>query len=648
MSDSNKIQYYKQFTEDFLKENNLMESPKKNMHCIDPAHEDVHPSAHFYEDKNIVKCFGCGKTFDIYDALGFQYGLKSFKDQLAKAEELYGPVPDSYDATPQTSISIDKQLQPVDSDYVTVDQTVFFEDCNRTLNKINDEGMLYLKSRGISLDTANQFKLGHYWSDQYPPNRLVIPTSKYTYNTRSIDAGSNIKYCRLASMPVVLFNKEALNQKRYPVFIVEGELDAISIEQLGFKAVALGSASNIGLISTREDLDKLEYPMIIALDHDETGSKRSNDLRDKLDKKSIQYVVSDSLYGNFKDANECLVNEPDEFKKRLESAVMLSLQMKSAVSEKKAEELEWYKSQSVKSHKDAYIQDRMLQLEPISTGYSKLDEVLNGGLQPGRVYTIGAISSLGKTTFFNQMAESISSDGTSVLYYTLEMSESELNSKGVSRNTFKVCMANPGILSTSDAKTSNEVDKFWRNRSDFSENDKKIIKYATDDYFENGAHLYIHDDVSSLSDIRKGVVTHIRVTEELPIVFVDYLQIMPPNEKGLTDKANMDGIILGLKDMARKYNIPIVVISSFNRQNYGQQANMTAFKESGSIEYSSDVVIALEFSAINDNEGNYNEVDERAKDIRNVDVVILKNRNGKSGARIHYAFYTRYSFFYEK
>lgn len=75
---------------------------------------------------------------------------------------------------------------------------------------------------------------------------------------------------------------------------------------------------------------------------------------------------------------------------------------------------------------------------------------------------------------------------------------------------------------------------------------------------------------------------------------------------------------------------------------------MTAFKESGSIEYSSDVVIALEFSAINDNEGNYNEVDERAKDIRNVDVVILKNRNGKSGARIHYAFYTRYSFFYEK
>ena len=75
---------------------------------------------------------------------------------------------------------------------------------------------------------------------------------------------------------------------------------------------------------------------------------------------------------------------------------------------------------------------------------------------------------------------------------------------------------------------------------------------------------------------------------------------------------------------------------------------MTAFKESGSIEYSSDVVIALEFSALSDDETSYNEVVERSKAIRNVDVVILKNRNGQSGARIHYAFYTKYNYYYEK
>ena len=75
---------------------------------------------------------------------------------------------------------------------------------------------------------------------------------------------------------------------------------------------------------------------------------------------------------------------------------------------------------------------------------------------------------------------------------------------------------------------------------------------------------------------------------------------------------------------------------------------MTAFKESGSIEYSSDVVIALEFSALSEDEKSYDEVQERSKAIRNVDVVVLKNRNGQSGARIHYAFYTKYNYYYEK
>lgn len=154
----------------------------------------------------------------------------------------------------------------------------------------------------------------------------------------------------------------------------------------------------------------------------------------------------------------------------------------------------------------------------------------------------------------------------------------------------------------------------------------------------------------TIDDIERDVMNHIKITSELPVVFIDYLQIIPPSEseKGLTDKARMDSIVLRLKDISRKYNIPIVVISSFNRQNYGQQANMTAFKESGSIEYSSDVVIALEFSALSDDETSYNEVVERSKAIRNVDVVVLKNRNGQSGARIHYAFYTKYNYYYEK
>lgn len=151
-------------------------------------------------------------------------------------------------------------------------------------------------------------------------------------------------------------------------------------------------------------------------------------------------------------------------------------------------------------------------------------------------------------------------------------------------------------------------------------------------------------DVKNIID---AVKKHIKITGKSPVVIIDYLQIMPVSEKGLTDKANMDSIILSLKQLAREYNVPVVVISSFNRQNYTQQVNMTAFKESGSIEYSSDVVIGIQFSQLSSGSENYNELNERAKEIRYVDAVILKNRNGMSGISIHYAFYAKYSYFYE-
>ncbi len=46
----------------------------------------------------------------------------------------------------------------------------------------------------------------------------------------------------------------------------------------------------------------------------------------------------------------------------------------------------------------------------IKTGFSKLDEKLGGGLHNGRLYGLGGISSLGKTTLALNIAENIATD----------------------------------------------------------------------------------------------------------------------------------------------------------------------------------------------------------------------------------------------
>ncbi|MBR5913630.1 MAG: hypothetical protein IK062_09370 [Selenomonadaceae bacterium] len=66
------------------------------------------------------------------------------------------------------------------------------------------------------------------------------------------------------------------------------------------------------------------------------------------------------------------------------------------------------------------------------------------------------------------------------------------------------------------------------------------------------------------------------------------------------DKAKIDDIVLKLKSFQRETNTTFIVVSSFNRQNYAAQVSFESFKESGNIEYSADVVWALQLNIVND------------------------------------------------
>ena len=70
---------------------------------------------------------------------------------------------------------------------------------------------------------------------------------------------------------------------------------------------------------------------------------------------------------------------------------------------------------------------------PTSTGFPRLDEVLSGGMREG-LTVIGAISSLGKTTMAQQIADNVAQSGQDVLFISLEMARTELMSKSISRD----------------------------------------------------------------------------------------------------------------------------------------------------------------------------------------------------------------------
>ena len=70
-----------------------------------------------------------------------------------------------------------------------------------------------------------------------------------------------------------------------------------------------------------------------------------------------------------------------------------------------------------------------------ATGFPELDMALSGGFVAG-LHCIGAISSIGKTTFVLQMGDNIARNGVPVIIFSLEMRPEQLVAKNVSRNMY--------------------------------------------------------------------------------------------------------------------------------------------------------------------------------------------------------------------
>jgi len=249
---------------------------------------------------------------------------------------------------------------------------------------------------------------------------------------------------------------------------------------------------------------------------------------------------------------------------------------------------------------DAFVQDLTHPSPGYWSGFSHLDAVI-GGLRPG-VFVIAAAPSAGKTTFIKQMADQVAecNDGVPVLFFSYEQSASELRRKTLAR------------LSKIDNQRIRE--------GKVQEGDLAVaVEYIR----RFGRRLKVIE-----ADVRHnvGMIRLIAQREKhqagkSPVIFIDYLQIMPAADLKMKDKrAEVDSLVSELRRLARDIDVPVIVISSMSRAYY-DQAKVEGFKESGGIEYGADLAAIMSVQA---------ETPDRTE--RSIDLVILKNRNG--GRRI--------------
>lgn len=530
--------------------------------------------------------------------------------------------------------------KPVKEEFQQTDYSNFFLQANKNL-KLTDY------HRGISLDTLNQFKVGFVqeWRHPKAPDsvptspRLIIPTSKNSYLAR--DTRENLsdilkQYAKSKVGSMSIFNIDALLLSENPVFVVEGEIDALSIIDVGGEAVGLGSVSMVNrlLEILQNAMQKPTKPLIIALDDDKSGQAAAAKLSEGLDKLNISYFVY-NFTKPYKDANEFLMQDRKGFADKV-----------TAVNENPEKAIYQANHSNFSFLQDFVntIAESAVDTPYIATGFPEFDNALDGGLYEG-LYILGAISSLGKTTFALQICDNIAKIGNDILIFSLEMSKYELIAKSISRLTLLDVLTNSGDIR--NAKTARGITTGSR-YAKYSAMENEIIQRAIGNYGKFAKNVYIHEGIGDIgvSQVRKTIAEHIRITGKKPVILIDYIQILSPTDVRATDKQNMDKSTLELKRISRDFKIPVLAISSFNRESYKSAVSYASFKESGAIEYSSDILIGLQLAGAGSKSFDVDAA--KAKEPREIELVILKNRNGKTGQKIGYEYFPKFNYFQEK
>ena len=616
----------------------------------------THDSFNINSKTNLFKCFSTGKTGNVYNLL---LDLKHNHDETINLLNEF---------LKQKNIQIKKIGQSDEQGNPKEETSRNNEETKISFNQLYVEGVKEINqkqenlfiSRGISREVQEKYKLGYIskgfneiikaykkeygekspFSEKMNKNfdnyKYIIPVSEDYFFLRSDVPNVKPKEYKLMGYPSKLFNEEYMSLENEVIFICEGIFDSLSFEELGYKSISLG-----GVVNQNKLIDLLDKKnvFVIAFDNDEAGRSATESFIEKLQSKNQLSMVFE-FDEKYKDINEYLIADRMGLKSKVSEFVK---NLENEIERLKKPDLTIYRLEE-------YFKDLETNKEKkaIKTNFGPLDDYLGGGLHTG-LYVIGAVSSLGKTTFINQLTDDIAKRGYDVLFFSLEMGRNEMISKSLSREMFRKAKDKSLPLSALEIQNLR-----FHGIAEQMKKQRELLKEAIEEYGNSAKRVSIIEGGfdTGVNEIKEKIESYISLNGTKPIVVIDYLQILKQSSNFFSDKQAVDHNITQLKKLSRNNDLIIFVVSSFNRDSYQTPVSFASFKESGAIEYTADVIFGLELSVVKTFAKNLGKEEkdkmineEKSKGERNLDLVTLKNRFGIPYFRINMTYYPKYNLF---
>lgn len=242
----------------------------------------------------------------------------------------------------------------------------------------------------------------------------------------------------------------------------------------------------------------------------------------------------------------------------------------------------------------------------VPTGMNELDRMTNG-LQDGELIIVAGRPSMGKTAFALNIGLHAADKGTVVDIISLEMPKKQVMQRSLS------------VIANIDAGK-------WKNPNRFMTQGQKDIAVKAMGIYKQLPH-YIHDNPSQTilnirSKVRRSIKLH---PDKKHLVVIDYLGLINSTKRNDRKDLEIAEITKGLKQMARKFKVPVVLLSQLSRsveQRQDKRPIMSDLRDSGAIEQDADLIMFLY------RDDYYNKDSEKQN---MVEVIIGKQRNGPIG-----------------